>query len=243
MKGPYNTPLALAREPMMAFFWVVLAPVIFLTGAVLVTQSFIPEFEPGSAEEIGAYHTLWLATCLALALWFGLMSAWSDWLGAGAFAGGMRTETRWIIIALLAGPILLILPNIIVSGFMEEEGWQYRQEVNQAVLAPQNWSLAYVFIAIVLAPVVEEITFRGIALGTLIARGLSAPAAIVLSSLAFAISHLQYSPAAMFVVFLSGVGFAVLRLMSGTVLVPIIAHAAANTDVLLLNWIATSPPT
>lgn len=243
MMGPYNTPLTLAREPMMAFFWVVLAPVVFLTGAALIAQSFIPEFEPGSAEEISAYHTLWLATCLALALWFGLMSAWSEWLGAGAFAGSMRAETRWIIIALLAGPILLILPSIIVAGFMEEDGWQYRQEVNEAVFAPQNWSLAYIFIAVILAPVVEEITFRGVALGTLIARGLSAPAAVVLSSLAFAISHLQYSPAAMFVVFLSGVGFAVLRLMSGTVLVPIIAHAAANADVLLLNWIATSPPT
>ena len=93
------------------------------------------------------------------------------------------------------------------------------------------------------SPLVEEVTFRGIALGTLIARGLSVPAAVVLSSLAFAISHLQYSPAAMFVVFLSGVGFAILRLMSGTVLVPIIAHAAANADVLLLNWFAASPPT
>ena len=239
--GPYNTPLALGREPLMAFFWVILAPIVFLTGAALVAQSFIPEFEPGSAAEIEAYHTLWLTTCVAMALWFGLLTAWSEWLGAGAFAGGMRTETRWIIIALIAGPALLILPSLLVSAVMQEDGWQYRQEINDEIFQPANWSLAYVFIAIVLAPIIEEITFRGVAIGALLARGVNPAAVIVLSSLAFAISHLQYSPAAMFVVFLSGVGFAVLRLMSGSVLVPIIAHSVANADVLMLNFIASAP--
>ena len=126
---------------------------------------------------------------------------------------------------------------------MSEPGWQYSQDINQAVFAPQNWSLAYIFIAVVMAPVVEEITFRGIAFGALVARGIGPVAAIILSSLAFAISHLQYSPAAMLVVFLSGVGFAVLRVLSGTVIVPIVAHAAANVDVLIINWLAASPPT
>lgn len=239
--GRYNTPLALGREPLMAFFWVVLAPIVFLTGAALIAQSFIPEFEPGSAAEIEAYHTLWLTTCVAMALWFGLLSAWSDWLGAGAFAGGMRTETRWLIIALIAGPALLIVPSLLVSAVMQEDGWQYRQEINDEIFRPENWSLAYVFIAVILAPLVEEITFRGVAIGALLSRGLSPAAVVVLSSLAFAISHLQYSPAAMFVVFLSGVGFAILRLMSGTVLVPIVAHSVANADVLMLNLIAATP--
>ncbi|MEO0607101.1 MAG: CPBP family intramembrane glutamic endopeptidase [Pseudomonadota bacterium] len=243
MMGPYNTPLTLAREPLMAFFWAVLAPVLFLTGGVLVAQIFIPAFEPGSASEIEAHHTLWLATCVAMGLWFAVMSAWSEWLGAGAFAGQMRASTRWIVIALLAGPVLLIGPNIVVSSFMQEDGWQYREEVNEALFAPQNWSLAYLFIAVILAPIVEEVAFRGVAFGALISRGLSGPAAIVLSSLAFAISHLQYSPAAMLIVFVSGVGFAVLRLLSGTVLVPIVAHMTANAVVLLLNWIAASPAT
>lgn len=243
MMGPYNTPLTLAREPMMAFFWVILAPVVFLTGAAMVAQIFIPPFEPGAPAEIEAYHTLWVVTCVAMALWFGLMSMWSEWLGAGAFAGGMKADARWLIVAIVAGPILLILPSIVVSSFIQEDGWQYRTEINSAIFQPQNWSLTYVFMAVVLAPVVEEVTFRGIAFGTLISRGFSAPAAIVLSSLAFAVSHLQYSPAAMLVVFLSGIGFAVLRLMSGTIIVPIVAHAVANADVLILNWLAASPVT
>jgi len=241
--GPYQTPLALAREPLMAFFWAVLAPVLFLTGAALVAAEFIPAFSPGSPEEIQAYHTLWLASCVSMALWFAAMSIWSNWLGAGPFAGAMNTDTTSLIIAAMVGPLLLIAPSLIVGSFMTEEGWQYSGEVNEAVFAPQNWTLAYVFVAVLMAPIVEEVAFRGVALGALIARGLSPIGAVVLSSFVFAFSHMQYSPAAMLVVFLSGVGFAVLRLMSGTVLVPIVAHMSANGVVLFLNWVAANPPT
>ena len=241
--GPYQTPLALAREPLMAFFWAVLAPILFLTGAALVAAEFIPVFSPGSPEEIQAYQTLWFVSCVSMALWFAAMSMWSNWLGAGPFAGLMRADTTWLIVAAMVGPLLLIAPSLIIGNFMTEEGWQYRGEVNQAVFAPQNWTLAYIFVAILIAPIVEEVAFRGIALGALIARGLSPIGAVILSSFVFAFSHMQYSPAAMLIVFLSGIGFAVLRLMSGTVLVPIVAHMSANGVVLFLNWAAANPPT
>lgn len=243
MTGPYKTPLALGREPVMAFFWAVLAPVLFLTGAALVAAEFIPDFSPGSPEEVRAYHMLWLASCVSMALWFATMSLWSDWLGAGPFAGRMDADSTWLIIAVMVGPLLLITPSLVVGSFMTEEGWQYSGEINQAVFAPQNWSLAYIFVAILMAPIVEEVAFRGVALGALLARGISPAGAVVLSSFAFAFSHLQYSPAAMFVVFLSGIGFGVLRLISGTILVPIVAHMSANAMVLFLNWVAANPPT
>jgi membrane protease YdiL (CAAX protease family) len=243
MNGPYQTPMALVREPLMAFFWVILAPALFLSGAALIALEIIPGFEPGTQSEIDAYHTLWLISCLGTALWFILMSLWSEKISAGPFAGEMRTTANWLGGALATGPLLLIVPTVLVSSFMSEAGWQYREEVNDAVFAPQNWSLAYVFIAVLMAPVVEEVAFRGIAFGAIISRGFSPIAAVTVSSLAFAFSHMQYSPAAMFVVFLSGLGFAVLRLMSGTVIVPIIAHMAANASVLLINWFAANPPT
>ncbi|MCR9270750.1 MAG: CPBP family intramembrane metalloprotease [Hyphomonadaceae bacterium] len=243
MLGPYQTPMALVREPLMSFFWVILAPVLFLTGGALIAQEIIPPFQPGSPEELQAYQTSWLFACLSMAAWFAIMSLWSEKLGAGPFAGRMTTTSNWILIGAIIGPLLLILPSLVVSSIMTEEGWQYREEINEAVFAPENWTIAYIFVAVIMAPVVEEVAFRGIALGAIIARGLSPVAAVTISSLAFAFSHLQYSPAAMFVVFLSGIGFAVLRLMSGTVIVPIIAHMTANANVLLLNWVAANPPT
>ena len=244
MLGPYKTPLALARDPLMAVFWVVLAPVLFLTGGALLALEFVPNFSPDSIEEIEAHQTLWLVSCLAMAMWFGTMSFWSSAIGAGPFAGEMRADRPWLVIGAMLGPLLLIVPSLLVSSFMTEAGWQYRGDVNEDVFAPQNWSLAYIFVAVIMAPIVEEVAFRGVAFGAIIARGLSPAAAIMLSSVAFAFSHLQYSPAAMIVVFLSGVGFAVLRMMSGTVIVPIVAHMTANARVLFLNWVAvSSPPT
>ncbi|MEO1188127.1 MAG: CPBP family intramembrane glutamic endopeptidase [Pseudomonadota bacterium] len=241
--GPYQTPLALAREPMMAFFWAVLAPIIFLSGAALLAVSFIPQFETGSVEEIQAYQSLWFVSCIAMAAWFAVMSAWSNWLGAGPFAGQMTTNSTWFMTAAILGPLLLLVPNLVVASFMTEDGWQYSGEVNQDVFRPQNWTLAFIFVSVIMAPVVEEVAFRGIAFGALIARGLSPVGAVVLSSFAFAFSHLQYSPAAMLVVFVTGIGFAILRLLSGTIIVPIIAHSSANAVILSLNWMAANPPT
>jgi len=227
----------------MAFFWAVLAPVLFLTGAAMFTLAVLPEPPTGTDEDLPAYHLLWLVTCLAMAVWFGLMSVWSNWLGAGPFAGRMLAPASWIATGIFLGPILLILPSLIIGGLMSAEGWQYREQVNTAVFVPQNWSLAYIFMAVLMAPVVEEVAFRGVAFGALIARGITPSWAVLLSSLMFAFSHLQYSFPAMFIVFLSGVGFAGLRMASGTMIVPIAAHISANVMVLVLSWAAANPPT
>lgn len=243
MSGPYGTPMALGREPFTAFFWAIFAPVLFLTGSALLASFFYPPFEPGTAAEIQAHQLSWVFACLGMLAWFAAMSFWSDAIGASPFAGRMHADGRWLVIGVIAGPILLIVPSLLISSFMSEDGWQYRGEVNTEIFAPQNWSLAYIFMAVVLAPIVEEVTFRGVAFGAVIAKGWGPGAAIFLSSAAFALSHLQYSPAAMFVVFLTGIGFAVLRMLSGTLIVPIVAHMAANADVLILNWMAASPAT
>ena len=243
MMGPFQTPLALAREPVMAFFWAVLAPILFLSGAAMIALSILPEFAAGSPEEIQAHHMLWFVTAIAMATWFALMSFWSQWLGAGPFAGAMMTETRWLLIAGLLGPIILLGPNLIVASIMTEEGWQYSGDVNVEIFAPETWALADIFIAVLMAPVVEEVAFRGVAFGALIARGMSSVGAVVLSSFAFAFIHLQYSPAAMLVVFITGLGFALLRVLSGTVIVPIVAHMSANAVVLTLSSMAANPPT
>ncbi len=243
MMGPFQTPLALRRDPLMAFFWVVLAPILFLKASGLIAGEFAAPFEPGSEAEIAAYHTLWRVNCVVMALWFAILSYWCEWRGAGAFAGRVKIEPRWLIIAVMIGPALLLLPSFIVGSAMPEEEWRFREAFNADVFAPKNWTLAYIFMAVVLAPVIEEVTFRGVAFGALIASNIGSVAAIVISSAAFALIHMQYTPAAMLIVFLSGVGFAVLRLVSGTVIVPIVAHAAANADVMVLQWLASNPPT
>ncbi len=241
--GPFQTPTALGRDPLVALFWVVIAPILFLRASGFIAAFFIAPFEPGSAAEISAYQLLWRVNCLVMFVWFVSLSYWSDWVGGGAFAGRLRVDARWLVVGIMLGPALLLVPSFIVSGLMPDGEWRYREDFNTEIFAPQNWTLAYLFMAVVLAPVIEEVTFRGVALGALISRGIGPVAAVILSSAAFAAIHMQYAPAAMLVVFISGVGFAVLRLLSGSISVPIAAHAVANADVLVLQWLASSPPT
>ncbi len=226
----------------MAVFWVILAPVLFLQSSGFIAALFLSPFDPGSDAEIAAYQFLWRVNCIVMFVWFALLTLWSDRIGAGPFAGGIRVDARWIVVGIMLGPALILLPSFIVGSLMPEGEWRYRESVNTDIFAPRNWTLAYVFMAVVMAPVIEEVTFRGVAFGALISRNVGPVAAIILSSAAFALIHMQYSPAAMLVVFISGIGFAILRLISGTVSVPIIAHSVANADVLVLQWFAANPP-
>ncbi len=242
-RPPYNTPNALKKEPWTAAFWVIVAPFLFPVVALSVTGFFYPIFEviddPDATRE--GVRVLWLASCLGGVLHFAALSFWAQRIGAGAFLGKMNGSARWVVAAVLLGPGILLAPNIAASMIMaEHENWQYAAEVNTALFARENLSLSYLLFGIVVAPLVEEMTFRGLAMGAVLSQGGSAAAALVLSSFAFTLLHIQYSPAAMVVVFLSGFGFGVLRLLSGTIIVPILAHVAANASVFFIAFAAGS---
>ena len=139
---------------------------------------------------------------------------------------------------MIAGPVILYLPNLFIDAVIQTDNWAYRSDVNPDDIAPSNWTPAFIFMAIIMAPLVEEVAFRGVALGAFISRGMPPLLAAVFSSLAFAVIHLQYTLAGMFVVFLAGLGYAALRLFTGSLLVPILAHAFGNMFVLWINWLA-----
>ncbi len=224
MTGRYNTPLALAREPWTAAFFTLCAPLLFpvVLGAVIGASG---QVEPGAG---------WLVICVAAALQFALVSVWSRWLGAGPFAGSMRTGMGWVLAALIAGPVILNAPEQLIEAVIGGQGdWIYRDGEQPESLRRSNWSLSFVFYVILLAPIVEEVTYRGVAMGTMLARGFNPVLAAIIASAVFTLMHTQYSPVAMLAVFVSGLGLAALRLMSGTVIVPIIAHMAANIAVLM----------
>ncbi|MEM9939711.1 MAG: type II CAAX endopeptidase family protein [Pseudomonadota bacterium] len=236
MNGPHNTPLALGREPMTAVFWVIFAPFLFQVFVLAIVASLWP----GSYGE--DMRAAWFGLCLAGILQFAALSYWLEHQGAGPFAGEMRITGDWLILSIILGPVILFVPQI-VAGFMMagQENWQYADEQQREAFSPANWTMTYVFFVVLLAPIVEEVTYRGVAIGAMLARGWSPAAAAVVSSGAFAIIHLQYSLAAMITIFCAGLGFAALRIVSGRLSVPIIAHCAANLAVVLLQW-AYAPP-
>ncbi|MEE2879187.1 MAG: CPBP family intramembrane glutamic endopeptidase [Pseudomonadota bacterium] len=243
--GPYNTPMALHREPFSAGFWVLCAPFLIpVFGSAIISLVWPGYFDvirdpSANAEAIGQ---VWLSLAAIQLAYFAILSVWSERIGAGAFAGDMKASQNWILAAILLGPVILIGPNLIAASlFAAEDGWQYSGDVNEALFAPQNWGPSYLVYAMILAPIVEEVTYRGIAMGAMLVRGVPPLMTMVLSSAAFTFIHLQYSVPALIVVFIASMGFAWLRLKSGTVIVPILAHVSANGLITFLASLAPPP--
>lgn len=241
--GPYNTPRALEREPFTAAFWMLCAPFLIpVIGSVVIALIWPDYFDvignsEASREAIGM---VWLSLVVIQFAYFAILSIWSERIGAGAFAGEMRASQNWIIAAILLGPVILLAPNLIASGLAGgEEGWQYSRDINTALFDPANWGPSYLVYALLMAPLIEEVTYRGVAMGALLVRGMPPVMAMVLSSAAFTFAHLQYSVPALMVVFVAAMGFAWLRIKSGTIIVPILAHISANA---LITFLASFAP-
>jgi uncharacterized protein len=81
---------------------------------------------------------------------------------------------------------------------------------------------------VVVAPVAEELIFRG-ALFTRLARTqLDAPGAIAVTAALFAILHLQYGQARMGLILADGLFYGLARAKTGSVLVPLTCHMIGN---------------
>ncbi len=239
MTGPYRTPMALARDPWTAAFFVLCAPFLIEFGVYSIGLALFPDMQPLAGVPLSRAYVGFatMVLCFGAAIRFGLISLWSDHIGAGPFTGAMRTNAKWIWIALIAGPVILLLPAQLADMMMQgQEGWIYSGDYDPAWDAPANRTLAKLAFVLVLAPIAEEVTFRGVAMGAMLSRGINPLVASVLASAAFAFTHLQYSPLAMAVVFVAGLGFSALRLASGTMVVPILAHMSANTVGTLLSY-------
>lgn len=101
------------------------------------------------------------------------------------------------------------------------------QEVAQIVAGEQSfWMRVYLAgLAVVLAPLFEEILFRGIGL-PLIARKWGAAAAVVIVSLFFAAIHFHLP--SMMPLFVIAVAFSLAYIHSGSIMVPMVMHALFN---------------
>jgi len=92
---------------------------------------------------------------------------------------------------------------------------------------------------VVAAPVFEELLFRGFLLPGLL-PALGAVLAALLSSVAFALPHLQYDLFDMTSVFVLGLLFAGVRLTTGSTLLTILLHAITNLIATLqVAWVLT----
>ena len=198
-------------------FWV-----FFVLIAVLITglvAGFLPQTE---------------GTRLALLAWQQLLFIVGGTLGARkevfhrpdgkTLAGGLISGIGLYVVNTVLGLISVWVALEVLGSAMVQNLTMFERAGVEALLA-SNKPLAFfgmVFLLTLVAPIGEELFFRGLLVGT--------KRAIFLAALVFALLHfyvLQFIP-----VLIAGILLGILFVRSENVFVPIIAHATVNSLVL-----------
>jgi uncharacterized protein len=131
-----------------------------------------------------------------------------------------RVLARWtaVAVALMAGADLVtsLAGRDPVPDFMLEA-------YQTAGVLPLFW-----FAVVVVAPLFEELFFRGFLFAGVHASRLGAPGAVVLTALAWAAVHTQYDPFEITVVFIDGLLLGLVRLRTGSTMLTFVLHALWN---------------
>ena len=138
-----------------------------------------------------------------------------------AEVGLVRTEPACVGAACAAAPLLYVIVSTVLS--LLPEGWLESYADASAALAQDD--VFTVLATVVLAPVTEEVIFRGLIFSRL-ERAMPGWLAAVLSALAFGLCHGQ--PVWMAYAFVLGLVFAFLRLRTGSILPSMLAHFIFN---------------
>jgi membrane protease YdiL (CAAX protease family) len=147
------------------------------------------------------------------------------------FGPTRSTGTMWAI-ALAVGIVTVIVTYAVNAIFVLTfgDGEAVEQQVLDIALSGGAATALAILLAVVLAPVTEEIVFRGVLLRALAAKVGMWPAAI-LSSAVFAVIHFEVlfsQPLALVGLFTVGLLLAIAYHRTGSLLVPMVGHAVFN---------------
>lgn len=162
------------------------------------------------------------------------------WLAAGR--QNMRAETLLLAPPQLswAGCVAAGLALVAVTGLVElamyySIGFNPFEESRlllEGLRSPYWWGT--VLVAVVLAPIWEELAFRGFLLSALAQSRLGIVGAGFVSTLLWTLMHIQYSTAGLASVFTAGVFLTWLVWRTGSMRAAIVAHAVGNAFALTL---------
>ena len=150
------------------------------------------------------------------------------WLGLGLTRFDLKQLWVWLAILL----VYLTIEGLIVHLLQIDVGEFMTQMVGKT-------GLALILSIVVLAPVAEELVFRGYLFGVWRNTRMGLPGTLILTSLLFSAIHWgQYGVIPLIFIFSFSVLVGVAREKTGSVWVPIILHSAANlVSVIMVNYL------
>ncbi|MEO7083999.1 MAG: type II CAAX endopeptidase family protein [Gemmatimonadaceae bacterium] len=191
--------------------------------ALVVAARFVSRSDPPAANDPGTFALFYLGVAIVLAVRMKLARLDLSRLFGRAPSRDML-QLAFVAPALavlsIAGFWLLFLPlSYLAPNFVQH--WAFD---NAALLEPSTvpmWT-GHFIVAVVIAPVIEEILFRGLLLQRW-ALAYGSPVAVVLSSAVFAVGHVELLGH-----FLFGVTMCALYLRTRSLCAPIAAHSLNN---------------
>lgn len=142
----------------------------------------------------------------------------TDWLKAAGYGA---------LLIVLISPIEILLYRLAGIALFSDGRW-----ILEGLRSPYWW--AVIIAAVVLAPLWEEISFRGFLLSALAKSRLGFWPAAVLSSGLWTVLHIGYSWPGLASVFLAGIGMSWIMLRTGSMRAVVVAHAVINAFSLIV---------
>lgn len=179
---------------------------------------------PDSNAGVTFFGWLFVFPALALAA-RSISTKW--WQGLGLVRFDMRSLLIWLLIL----QVYIVLEGLAIHLLQIDIGDFMRQLVGKT-------DLPLILSAIVLAPVAEELLFRGYLFGVWRNTAIGLPGALLLTSLLFTVAHWgQYGIIPLGFIFCFSIVMGLAREKSGSVWVPIILHGVMNSvSLITLNF-------
>jgi membrane protease YdiL (CAAX protease family) len=203
--------------------------------------------EPGSVDlekMMTDALTLAAVTIVASPAWIGvaaIAARWKRWQIAD-YKALVVPRRRELIFAI--GCLVVVLVTFDLATYALGRDVIPRFMIDAYLSAKTPIAVALLFVAIVIvAPICEEVAFRGFLFRGLADSFMGVAGAIVLTATCWALMHVQYDWFVISQIFLLGVLFGWLRWATGSTLLTIILHMIANFSafvqtVIKVNWLS-----
>jgi membrane protease YdiL (CAAX protease family) len=206
------------------------AAVAAIVGAQCATLLLAPTDSEGMGVGQMLLQTLLFHGVGAAVVWALLRHEGLDLRHAfGMQARFARRDTRWAVVAYLTAVPVVTVCSFLFGLLLQALDYPVEPQDVVTLLAQAEqppWMRAYLMLlAVAVAPVVEEMLFRGLALPVLI-RTVGLRAAVLLVSALFALMH-AHLPSVV-PLFLISIGFSLAYVATGSLTVAIVMHAVFN---------------
>lgn len=226
----------LAKDPFWVAFWTLLAIPFYTSFVIGVAGLIMPEVNTvifsTTAETAKLYWLIFITAQIGVLIH---LIWWCEGKKIGPIAGPVRVPHGWAP-AIMIAPVLFLSMQVTLSQILGPDAadWQFGNDGPPIQMTAAGIGISYAIAVVILAPLFEEITMRGIGMGFLLGKGVAPWIAIFITSAIFTAFHMQYTLIANVPVFLMGCYFGWLRVKTGTVMVPLLAHFLSNGFVMLI---------